>query len=425
MRIYVQGRSALAHYRSPEARLDIERVPRRICALEDATASIVQIREMRTYRLGIGDIDVNHPLDVLVPTRAKRGHSRSVRPRVWSTPIRGNAFRCVDREQYVSSPEFMFLQLATELSLVELIEVGMELCGTYRRSVPLAHLGSGEMECVTLYNMPVLTTPRRIEGFLNAMPKAPGIRAAKKALSYILPISASPLETAVYLLLCLPRSLGGYGLPKPVLNPPISFSKSGRRYTLRRSAKPDLLWKHVKLDVECNGEENHGENQRPADSMRRKALERMKYEVIELTKEEIYNVVIFHAVALRIAHKLGKQMRPEHERNFEEKRAKLRSQLLFDDAGKSWTWQGDESGQSEDDTASQLGDLIDEDGQIWTADALGIDLPAEDEVWDVALSESLEQVVEFRSEDAGFEDQLDPEVFDDEGLYVFGGRRAV
>ena len=81
MRIYVQGRSALAHYRSPEARLDIERVPRRICALEDATASIAQIREMRTHRLGVGDIDANHPLEVLVSTRAKRGNSRSIKPR--------------------------------------------------------------------------------------------------------------------------------------------------------------------------------------------------------------------------------------------------------------------------------------------------------------------------------------------------------
>ena len=423
MKLYVQGWSALAHYRSPEARISVERTGQRQRKLQDATASIKDIREMHTYRLGFEDISKKHPIEVLVPNRAKRGSSRLVKPRVWSTPIRGNAFRQVDAEQYVSSPEFTFLQLANELSLPELVALGMELCGTYRRNVALKCIDSDETEHVTEYHAPILTTPKRIEGFLNAMPKAPGIRAAKEALRFIVPGSASPLETAVYLLLCLPRRLGGYGLPKPKLNPSITFSKSGRQYTLRHSAKPDLFWRVARLDLECNGEESHGENQRPADSMRRKALERMKVEVIELTKEEIYDAGILHAVVLRIARRIGKKIRPEHEGSFIEKRNSLRQLVLFDDRGNTWT---DPKDLMHSDKSSMVSE--EQGGQSWTADAEGIDALVESGEWDVVFEEDVDQWSEewtgdFDGVDPDFADQLDPEVFDSEGVYVYGGKR--
>ena len=38
------------------------------------------------------------------------------------------------------------------------------------------------------------------------------------------------METAVYLLLCLPKRLGGYGLPKPILNPKIIISNPDGPY---------------------------------------------------------------------------------------------------------------------------------------------------------------------------------------------------
>jgi len=421
MKLYVQGWSALAHYRSPEARICVERTGQRQCKLLDATASIVDIREMHTYRLGIEDISKEHPLEVLVPDRAKRGNSRLVKPRVWSTPIQGNAFRQVDKEQYVSSPEFTFLQLANELSLPELVALGMELCGTYRRNVAVGQIDSDETDYVTEYHAPILTTPRRIEGFLRAMPKAPGIRAAKEALRFIVPRSASPLETAVYLLFCLPRRMGGYGLPKPELNPRITFSKSGRRYTLRQSAKPDLFWRPSRLDVECNGVENHGENQRPADSMRRKALERMKVEVIELTKEEVYDAGIFHAIVLRIARKIGKKIRPEHEGDFIEKRAVLRSLVLFDDRGNTWT--------DPEDLMRSRKSPADIEEQEWTVDAQGIDVLAESGEWDILPEADVDRKQDEWADVAGevdldFVDQIDPEVFDDSGVFVYGGTRV-
>ena len=328
MRVFIQGLSALAHYRSAYAQTEVEHLGRSIRRLDEATSSIALIRTTRIYRTGVGDISKDNPLHVLVANKAQRSGSKLVHARVWGGPIAGTAFRRIDDELFVSSPEFVFLQMATQLDLPELVALGMELCGTYRRDVVVPELGSDELQLVTAYDEPPLSTPRRLASFVSAMNGAPGSKRAQKALEYVLANSASPMETALYLLLCLPRRLGGYGLPKPELNPPIHFTKAGRRHTTRRSAAADLYWRGAKLDLEFNSDEFHTEETRTADSMRRKAIEVKKIEVIELTTKEVFSEQLLHATVLRVASRLGRRIRSEQEGSFMQKRAQLRGRLL-------------------------------------------------------------------------------------------------
>lgn len=331
MNVYVQGLSALAHYRSSEAITDVELCSPDIRGLAQATSSARAIAGARIWRLGIGEPSVENPIEVLVHDNSQRRKAKAVSVRVWREPIAPTGFRKVADGIYVSSPEFVFLQMATRLELPELVALGMELCGTYRREVRVPHFDMGEDAFITVYQQEPLSSPKRLRGFLDSMKSAPGHAKASKALSYVLPNSASPMETALYLLLCLPRRMGGYALPKPELNPGITFNKAGQQHTLRHSAKPDLYWRDAHLDLEYNSDEFHGENDRAVDSMRRKALERMNVEVIELTTEELFSTSLFHATVLRIALRLHKQIRPEHEGNFIEKRADLRKRLLVGD----------------------------------------------------------------------------------------------
>lgn len=358
MNVYVQGFSALAHYRSSNATLGVERCPASVRKLSGATSSRREIAGMSIWRLGIESPSTDRPLEVLVRTGSERSRSKAVSARVWKGPIAPTAFRQVTSNIYVSSPEFVFLQLATRLGLPELVALGMELCGTYRRNVEVASLGTQSPCYITDYHQPPLSTPKRLRGFLNTMSSAPGAPQALKALDYVLPNSASPMETALYLLLCLPRRLGGYALPKPSLNPLIVLSKAGRRHTLRSSAKPDLYWRDAMLDLEFNSDEFHDETTRTNDSMRRKALERMHVEVIELTTSELFDEGLLHATALRIALRLGKQLRPEGEGTFIEKRALLREALL-------------ESRQPDNDGRVRNGSIkrsASPDEEPWTAD---------------------------------------------------------
>ena len=400
MAIYVEGTSALVHYRSEYACLDSERCSRNVLEMQEATSSRAQIEPLPYWRLGIGEPSKQEPLRVLVPNAKLNCRSDVVHARIWSTGISGKAFRQVAAQIYVSSPEFVFLQMAPSLSLPELVALGMELCGTYRRQVRTFLPGDDEPSFITEYHQPILTTPKRIAGFLQSMTSAPGCAKAKKALEYVLPNSASPMETTLYLLLCLPRRLGGYALPKPALNPPIKFTKAGKTYTIRNSAKPDLYWAKVRLDLEYNSDEFHTESQRALDSMRRKALEEMGVEVIELTYEEVKNESLLHATARRIARRFKRRIRAEWEGDFRQRRTNLRD-LIFPDTVT-------ESASTHEDDQEVEPDWIQQEwpDEIWS-----------DETWFDDASFDYESL----SEESMAEEFGDIDSQDDES-HVFGAR---
>ena len=244
---------------------------------------------------------------------------------LYKTPLPINSIWHLNSEISVASPELTFVQMAGVLELPELIALGMELCGTYRRNA-IRPSAFESAEPKTLYDQPQLTTVQQLRDYISKAGRLKGIKQARNALKYVRDYSASPYETIIYLLLCLPRRMGGYALPEPELNPVINFSKRGRKHTVRHSARGDLFWRKAKLDLEYNGGDH--EETRAADSMRRKALERMGIEVIELTSDEVNDVKLLHATALRIANSLGVRVRVE--RDFIERRDRLRYTLLHD-----------------------------------------------------------------------------------------------
>ena len=422
MTTYVQGLSALAHYRSSQARMDAEHCSADVRSLANACSSVRVCTEAKAYQLGIGEPTPERPLEVLVANSRQRSRSRAVVARVWKSPIAPTAFRKVSNDIYVSSPEFVFLQLAPRLKLPELIALGMELCGTYRRNVEVPHLGMTDSGYITLFQQQPLSTPKRLKGFLETMKSAPGCAKARKALDYVLPGSASPMETVLYLLLCLPRRLGGYALPKPVLNPPIVLSKAGRMHTLRSLAKPDLYWPDYRIDLEYNSDEFHDESSRTLDSMRRKALERMNVEVIELTHAELCSTDLFHATVLRIARRIGKQLRPVSEGSFVVDRANLRHCLLVED-NNSTAFSNREDSEAGIDSSSLLGEdrwMSDEDVLI------RVDEPGDD-YYDRDFWADESQDSTWTDNLADFDDNWsfviaeDP---DDDDLHVFGRGRV-
>ena len=319
MPVYVCRESALEHYR----RAIFPAIERKsqvgASSLDDAVSSLREINQLSLVGLGLEEPSPEHLLNVLVPSSGVRGRSKCVLASVWSGPIPKGAFRKVSEDAFVSSPEFLFLQMARTLDLIELIELGMELCGTYRRNAA---------DDRTSYDQPILATPRSIAAFVEKAGPTPGTNRAKQALKHISANSASPFETIVYLLLCLPRRLGGYAFPKPTLNTSITLSKRGKRHTLRKSSSPDLFWRFANLDLECHGSVHELEGTRTEDSMRRKALERMGIEVIELTYAEVKDPALFRATVRRLATRLGVRLRARSEGDFASHEDSLRVSLL-------------------------------------------------------------------------------------------------
>ena len=268
------------------------------------------------------------PLDIMVGSLSARRPSKVVRPRVCSKPLPNGSFVDAGGGLYVSSPEFFFFQMALEYPLAKLIELGLELCGSYSMpSIDFADKGQGDSE-QALYNLPRLTSKKRLKAFAARMKEWPGHRLASKALQYITNDSASPMETILVILLTLPYRNGGYGLPMPELNGRIVPEKKAKRFLGRSFYRGDLLWRKAGVVAEYNSDLEHTGPERIAmDAIRRSDLDLCGISEVTVTKSQIKNEELFENVAKQLAAKIGKELRYK-DPEFSKARNELRRDLL-------------------------------------------------------------------------------------------------
>lgn len=155
--------------------------------------------------------------------RAGGGIETSVR----KGPFHPRSFMRIEDGLYVSTPEMAFCEMASVLSLERLIALGLELCGTYRRASTFG---------LARYDAIPLTSPGALASFIEKSPQFKGVKKARRALPLILAGSASPRESVLAMLLCLPYSLGGYGLPHPTMNAEMPLPKNVAARGARRCA---------------------------------------------------------------------------------------------------------------------------------------------------------------------------------------------
>ena len=137
-----------------------------------------------------------------------------------------------------------------------------------------------------------------------------GIELARRISHHLVDNSASPMESKLYLLLCLPQSLGGYNFPKPELNPEIPLDPVGREILRQTNIKPDMLWRKKDLVVEYDGEYHDDSDQSLKDEMRRAVMASMGYTVRVVKKRQLFNPLAFDSTARALAKLLGKRLRP-------------------------------------------------------------------------------------------------------------------
>lgn len=258
---------------------------------------------------------LTRPLHVIVAQDSLRRTSSEVVCHVESSALPFRSVLDTQNGFWVCSPEFCFVQMASILSLVKLVELGFELCGTYDAS------DEDLRECAPL------TTVERLRAFLETLGPVRGKKKAARALLYVANGSASPRETILTMLLCPPYRLGGYGLEMPQLNHRLDLRRRERRIAGRGYLVCDLYWPCAKLDVEYDGGD-HAESERmEKDSMRRDALVSLGVTVLTVTKWQLDDGGEMNAIAHVIAGRLGRQLRykdPEFTRaNIELRRALL------------------------------------------------------------------------------------------------------
>lgn len=253
------------------------------------------------------------PLSVLVSDPDARRRNLDVDATLWRRPLpagcvleplgqggRDSAESEPRPSLGITSPELLFVQMGRGMDVLGLIKLGYELCGSYS-------LGpDGD----SFFGRPPLTTVARIKRVVDACKGAYGIVSARQAIAYVLEGSASPLETALGMLLFTPRNLGGYGLPKARLNVRLKVDAATRKMTDKRFAVPDILWPDQREVVECESTAWHtGADRIAEDSHRRTVLSHMGYHVTTITTREIFNPRLLDASVRALALRLGYRMR--------------------------------------------------------------------------------------------------------------------
>ena len=222
----------------------------------------------------------------------------------WNGPVPEGSFYEIRPGVYIESPAFMFLHAATLLEFSQLIAFGDELCGLYS-------FDEREERGFRKRHEP-LSTKTRLASFLQQAAGCRGHKLALKALPYVIERSASPMETFDELTMCLPVQYGGYALLKPQMNEQVNLEGRAARIAGRKKCYLDMGYSEYRLDIEHHGKLDHlSDRDKELDFARVSGLKEMGFEVIELTYNQVEDLITYEYIIQRAARILGKRIRKE------------------------------------------------------------------------------------------------------------------
>ncbi|PNV67749.1 hypothetical protein C2L71_06585 [Enteroscipio rubneri] len=190
--------------------------------------------------------------------------------------------------------------MASRLSLARLIQLGCELCGTYAQQ----DTGPAARREVAL------TSVDGLRAFVEAASHAYGRAKALRALCFVADGAASPMETVLMLLLCLPYRLGGYGIEQPQINYHVTVPNRRRKLADRTYCECDLCWPGSNLAVEYDSVLYHLDPDRQeSDARRRGTLVSLGFTVLTVSRKQVMDGGAFNRLAHQIANLTGKRLR--------------------------------------------------------------------------------------------------------------------
>lgn len=114
------------------------------------------------------------------------------------------------------------------------------------------------------------------------------------------------MESLLSMLLCLPPSLGGFGLPRPELNYPIETNEGS--IAIRRC---DLCWPDQQFALEYDSDTFHSDTSKlHLGSSRRSTLEKAGIHVVSVTKNQVFSRGQLFNLATIASKRLGKRLSP-------------------------------------------------------------------------------------------------------------------
>lgn len=192
----------------------------------------------------------------------------------------------------VASPELMFLECASKLSIHRLILLGLQLC-SHEPGKPYKSI----------------TTKERLEAFLANTSGHRGQRKALRAVKYVKNGSASIMESMMYMILTLPHALGGYGLDGADFNYKVDIKEEAKRSIGKNRCYLDLYYKQARLGIEYDSYAHHRSPlEQGNDNMRSAAIARQGIEIMKMNTIQLYNKESCRLFAKNLAARLKRRI---------------------------------------------------------------------------------------------------------------------
>jgi hypothetical protein len=238
---------------------------------------------------------LTQPLHLVVALRDNRRPSAQAVSHLLVSPEGTYPALRVERGAFCSSPAFTFLQMASVLDEEALLFLGMELCGRYGINAEGA-----------VFYRPRICTSEQLSTLAKEMGRVRGRPRALAVAPQVIDNSASPMETALALILSRPVSCGGFGLPVPELNKDILVTGRARDLWDDDYITPDLLWEAIKLVIEYDSDLHHLTGHRQArDAVRRDVLAELGYRVVSVSAEHMRTPRALLRIADIVGHQCG------------------------------------------------------------------------------------------------------------------------
>ncbi|MGI6231164.1 MAG: hypothetical protein ACOYJL_09740 [Tractidigestivibacter sp.] len=301
MGIYLGHESALRYWLTKRGD---ECVPDRLplANIADGTASL---RDLEAAPLPF-DFSERRPLSVLVACQARLRKSSEVSARVLKARLPMGSFCELAGSTAVASPELTYLLMAQDSSVVDAAIIGSYLCSGFSIGEDgRGYVGSREP----------LVTPKEISNYLDKVPGAYGIKTARRALKYVVPNTASPMEVLLALSCSLPPLLGGRSMPPVIANQRIAVPDELLKLAGTDSLYGDLFFAKVKGDLEYDSNEYHtGKFRSDHTFARRNVIEAAGVKVVSATWGQMRTFEMFNTFWWLVERNFGLRHHSFNER---------------------------------------------------------------------------------------------------------------
>lgn len=290
MNVFISHNSAAEYWLSPHAVAGVKSPWLRMLPSTVVSSETLDFGQLAQYGI------MTKPVHLLVSESGHRGRQHDVCFHVLSGPVPKGAFVQLDSELRISSPELCFCQMAASAELVESILMGCDFCSQYCRT---------DEDPRGFVSRQPLTSCNAIERFCARFEGKGGVKNARKASQYIIEGTVSPFQTALALLLTLPRRYGGYGMPECIMNGPITLMSRNEGKLATRTYYGEFMWPEKKVIVEYD---EYGdaisEEAREARFLRYEALNADGWTVLPVTWEQLNDAAQMDAIAEKLARLL-------------------------------------------------------------------------------------------------------------------------